>query len=462
MLQVTERLSILEIDRDSFVMWNHFAPILLKLNSVGVDFINNLKKEAMINITEHNKSIIELLLKYKIVFNDDEDSFKNVFIKSINSLLNKIDNNAKDFYEKQMPYSNFLITNDICNLKCPYCVNKYKNPYSPQMLSLEEKRVIVDKAVDQFFLRAISNGVKNTKVSFNGGEILLEWPLIKATIEKISREYRDINVEYSMNTNMTLMNKEIAVFLNRHKFKVFISIDGYKEAHNKTRKFKNNKGSFDHIIKRLKIFRKYSNYFIKGFQGTIEHPDEFDPLEVYELERYGFEECRLAPNLLNISAEDAIKKAQLVGEFIDLNAKHKMQVTEVYFDNMTKMVDLDNYVFYFNCRGLSSYPEIQFNINISTMRATQLCSFIPSASLPMNEIDYNIYHAGLWEHTSKFVKARVNAFFENCLDCELVAICRGGCIYTGLDNENKLNEAACTYQKELWSIYVKKAHEDSK
>jgi len=37
----------------------------------------------------------------------------------------------------------------------------------------------------------------------------------------------------------------------------------------------------------------------------------------------------------------------------------------------------------------------------------------------------------------------------------MLGICRGGCIYSGLDKNNKLNESACVYQKKIFRIFLR-------
>jgi len=61
-----------------------------------------------------------------------------------------------------------------------------------------------------------------------------------------------------VNTNLTLLTEEIAEFFNRNNIDVYISIDGYREAHNRTRKYHNGKGSFDDIIEKVAIYRKHN------------------------------------------------------------------------------------------------------------------------------------------------------------------------------------------------------------
>ncbi len=285
----------------------------------------------------------------------------------------------------------------------------------------------------------------------------MDWPLIKWIVETISRKYGDLDVRYYLNTNMTIMSEEIARFFEKHRFDVDISIDGYPGAHDKTRRYYNGKGSFENIIKNLAILREnYKTLQLKAFQGTIDRTDDFECEEVYQMKRYGFTSARLAPNLLYISEEEAIKKARIMGEFLDLNARHDFKVGDGYFDNMKNLINLPQYAFFFNCFGLTGFPKVGLYFNISNLRISQLCNFISWTSVPFKDVDEDIYNPKIWQISSRFIQNRVDTLLKTCMECELVGICRGGCIVNGLDKNNQINKAACAYQKELWKIFLKK------
>ena len=64
-------------------------------------------------------------------------------------------------------------------------------------------------------------------------------------------------IEYSMTTNGTLLNKEVIEYLVKNNFKITVSIDGPKEVHDRSRHFADtDKGSFDVILENLRYFRE--------------------------------------------------------------------------------------------------------------------------------------------------------------------------------------------------------------
>lgn len=372
--KVTKHLVVQDINDEAAIVWNRFMPSILKLNRKAVDFITSIP-ETGVTESEIGQGNLEMLLKYRILYPGNTDPYFDLFKNEIERSLDHVDKKSSKQLAERYPYSQLTITNDVCNLGCSYCINEHKSTHKPNNYTYEEKLKIINDCVDQFLTRCVATKQPSTKISFNGGEILIEWKLLKEVIERIAQTY-PIEIEYTINTNMTLMTEEIAQFMEKYKFKVFISIDGYKEFHDKTRVYKNGRGSFDDIIKGLNIFRKNNSYPLAGFQGTIDDIDTFDPNQVYKMEEYGFIEARLAPNLIDITKENAEKKADLMVQFLELNKEHNLKVIETYYENMKKLINQDKYFFFFSCKGVSCFPDMGLVLNISTMKLHNNESFM--------------------------------------------------------------------------------------
>ncbi len=467
-IKVSEYLYFQQVDADNdiHIGWNRFYPTIFVLNRIALELLEAVKNKKKIDHNDESRDFFKELFKYKFIYDTGSDQSKDDFLHMMDNRLSLAKERGDNFYRLKDAYDGMGIFTDECNLTCPYCVNRYKRKHLAVKKNFSEKFEIVNRCIDQYIsqkLAKVSKPVPPVRIFFNGGEILLEWETINAVVCRLFDRYKGIPFEFGMNTNLTLMTEEIAEFLSQHNFKVYISIDGYRGAHDRTRKYHSGKGSFDDILRKLEIYRKCSKKNpITIFQGTIEHIDDFDPEEVYKMENFGFLEARLAPNLLNVSEEDALRKAQLMGKFLELNTRHRFQVTELFFSHAKDRINQDKYGFSFNCRGLSCLPNLTLYLNISTLRVSHLCAYVPEASCSFEELGYDIDNVKLWEASYRFIKRRVQALKKYCLDCQLVGLCSGGCIYTGLDKENQLNKAACAFQKKLWSIYIHKVYRDRK
>jgi radical SAM protein with 4Fe4S-binding SPASM domain len=462
---VSEFLHFQKVDneRDITIGWNRFFPTIFILNRFALELLEAVKNKKTIQYNEEIEHFFNQLLKYKFIYLGRKDSSKDDFVKMMADSLGVLKKKGDDFFRLKKTYEAMTIFNNECNLACSYCVNQYKRKHVPAKKKTVNRWKIINDCIEQFVLKKAGNSAEPVKISFNGGEILLEWKLTKKILQWLTEKCKTMNFEFNMNTNLSLMTEEIAKSLAQYNFKLDISIDGYKRAHDKTRKYHNGKGSFADILRGLTIYRKFNEKNpINTFQGTLEYIDDFNPEEVYRMQKHGFLLARLAPNLLNVSREDALKKARLMGKFLELNNRNSFQVKDLFFSKAKERINQDEYYFSFNCQGLSCHPHMTIYLNISTLQVSLLCAYVHNAWVPLKDLEYDIYNPKLWHRAYRFIEGRVKAIKKYCFDCHLVGLCSGGCIYTGLDNENQVNKAACTYQKKLWAIYIQSVYNDRK
>jgi His-Xaa-Ser system radical SAM maturase HxsB len=73
------------------------------------------------------------------------------------------------------------------------------------------------------------------KVEFQGGESLLNFPLVKRIVERVEREKGNREVSYVVATNLTVLTDEMLDYFAEHKVFVSTSIDGPANLHNTNR-----------------------------------------------------------------------------------------------------------------------------------------------------------------------------------------------------------------------------------
>lgn len=459
-LTAVQHLHFHNVGRGKWIGWNRFYPVIFVFNKNARDILEKISRKEPVKPDPGVLEFIGYLKKHGFVYPGAVDPSKTQFMQTVRENLETQDRLAGEFYSEKRDFRHLTIANDSCNLACPYCVNQYKNTFIKKHADAKKLEVI-NRCVDQYFTGKIRNGKTEARIAFNGGEILVDWPVIKAVVERIAGKYGGINTHYVMNTNLTLMTEEMARFFKKHQFVVNISIDGYKAAHNRTRKFHDGRNSFDKIIKNLRMYNEINTGKpIRSFQGTIEFPGMFRPHHVYRMERHGFAFARLAPNLLNTGEKEAKKKARIMGSFLKMNPARSFKVKEALFTTMKKRMNREQYRYDIQCRGLNCFPDAGIELNISKLRLSLLCGFIHEATLGFNEMNNDIYSTRLWEVSRGFLERRVESLFKNCMECQLAAICAGGCILSGLDNENKINPSGCSYLEEMWKIYIEKVFRD--
>lgn len=140
----------------------------------------------------------------------------------------------------------FVVTN-MCNLNCVYC-QANNGARLHEAMSFEIARKAVDIALEA--------PQKQLAFEFQGGEPLLNYPVIKAIIEYSESKKGDRQIQYSVVTNLTLITEEMIDFFRKYHVSISTSIDGDVVLHNKNRSFPDGAGSYQLVIEKLSRIRE--------------------------------------------------------------------------------------------------------------------------------------------------------------------------------------------------------------
>jgi len=145
------------------------------------------------------------------------------------------------------------VTNQ-CNLACGYCyeysADKITNTEGkPKHMSSETAEASIDLLIRESAARP------SIHVTFFGGETLLNYPLLRSTVQyaKEKAAAAGKRVEFSLTTNATLLNEQVIDFLAEHRVGVTVSIDGDRELNDRMRIFHDGRGSYDVIVPKIKL-----------------------------------------------------------------------------------------------------------------------------------------------------------------------------------------------------------------
>lgn len=165
----------------------------------------------------------------------------------------------------------------LCNLDCQYCYYLDKSEIyggrEPRM-TLE----MLEKVVEEYIK---ANEVDEVTFNWHGGEpTILGIDFYKKALEFEAKYAGDKIVHNTLQTNGTLITQEWADFLKANDFLVGISLDGPKDIHDRYRKDKLGKPTFDRVMSALKIFRRTGVEF--NTMSTVNKFSEGRGLEVYQ------------------------------------------------------------------------------------------------------------------------------------------------------------------------------------
>ena len=150
-------------------------------------------------------------------------------------------------------------------MKCTYC---YQHNKSNNKMSFETAKKIIDKLLNNEIPSATTENTFAVVFDFIGGEPLLEIDLLQQICDYTIHKMIEFNhpwlyhIRFSICSNGLLYNttKVQKFFEKYHDFISFsISLDGNKELHDKCRIDLNNNGTYDRVIKSIKLYQKLYN-----------------------------------------------------------------------------------------------------------------------------------------------------------------------------------------------------------
>ena len=176
----------------------------------------------------------------------------------------------------------FLRVAASCNLDCDYCyVFKHRDMTWKKMPA-----VMLESTVQSFAKRvreyAENIGLSEVNIIFHGGEPLMcgSNKLIEFAdmISDILSE--EIKPSYSIQTNGTLITETFLSECEKRNIGISLSIDGHKCVHDKHRRYKNGKSSYNDVLNGIRLLKGHPSIF-EGVIGVVDpcfEPENVDLL----------------------------------------------------------------------------------------------------------------------------------------------------------------------------------------
>lgn len=179
----------------------------------------------------------------------------------------------------------FLEVTEQCNLRCSYCIYSENYPYerkeSSKAMSFETARKALEELVP------LSN--HNIMIGFYGGEPLLNMDLIQRVITYSKERFSDKEIGFSMTTNFFNADKYLSEIVDSGVY-INLSLDGPREVHDRFRKTKTGKPTYDRIISNLRKLEEYSPEYIDShvfILSTCGDPEDiFQIIPFFERNNY--------------------------------------------------------------------------------------------------------------------------------------------------------------------------------
>lgn len=192
---------------------------------------------------ENNEKLVKELLELGILVDADIDEGVLYDAKSY-----------EEIYENKL-YLTILPTGK-CNFNCSYCLESEQN-FSREKMTKQAQDALLK------FVQKNINKYSGLHVSWFGGEPLLEASIIEQLSSKLIQICKTRHIPYSAQTttNGFLLYKEnFEALYKQQLYNFMITVDGFKEQHDRYRFMHNGAGTYDTIMKNLLYIRDNKKY----------------------------------------------------------------------------------------------------------------------------------------------------------------------------------------------------------
>lgn len=416
------------IEKDNrFYIYNTMSNALLEVDKELYMLLYHHKTNNDYFKYNTEDDVILSLMDAKYITENDEDEFL-IYKSAISSLRN----------ERHGAILTIAPTMDCC-FNCYYCFEKSKRP------------VYMSENVMNGITKYVGNieNLKILKLTWFGGEPLLA-PHVIENITKEILKFEKIKLGASIITNGYYLTKENLLLLKECKISsIQLSIDGIYESHNSKRFSKDDKKTFDTILKNIDVFNELDLDIVLNIRVSIDknNIDKFDEVLDFFSSRY--------PNSKKINITPAFIIESTKHNCIESCISNKIEKFNFY-KNLSQKMKNNSFVYPANNVNECAIRN-QHSWVIDSLGDVYKCwETIANLEYKVGEIKED----GLIITNEKILNRYLYGSdpFEDskCKNCFSFPICTGGCPHKRIENEfnNQLNDFCSNFNEDIESYLI--------
>lgn len=331
-----------------------------------------------------------------------------------------------------------------CNFDCHYCFET-------------RDKGIIHQAVEDRIITLIQNNItklRKLRINWFGGEPLLAKDNIISLTQKIKNicDNNEVIVEFSIITNGFCIDKKVCCFFSKYKFKnIQITLDGPKDIHDNKRILRNGQGTYDVIIRNLKLLRQFKVPTSIRVNVDKTNWDRINDL-ILDIKNNGLTAINLyLGHILPYNSDDS-------GENTCFTKKEFAKI-EIIFSKLLEENGFFNFKKYPIPRGNYCCADHINSFVINYDGFLYKCySDIGNKSLACGNILSLEKSYDNLSNTLKYINWG-NELSQKCKVCKILPLCMGGCPYWGMKLEDSLCDTYKFNLKErLLSLYQEKSN----
>ena len=409
MRQVSSKLNICKCNNYYYVYHKLFGN-LSKFDEKSIHILNNFS----IYEEKYPELIQRLSDNYFIVENhEEEEIIKEEFEDR------RLASDGRNLIGLQLIVSNF------CNFSCKYCFLDKEHKLRENSINnapSNMKDEVAQKSIDQMIHNIKINGNKVLSIEFFGGEPLMNWPLIKGVLDLYKKgEAYDIEMNYTITTNGSLITEEMAEYFSKYGVNVIISYDSPTSSERITKNGQDLTeilGPVLKILKKKNILVSFNSVISKWTIGNYDYRGLVDFAKENGVRSLGLILDLDAEFLSNTWTENDI--VELLLNTYDYGRVKGLNVTG-YWEKMYQQIANKDYT-YFE-KGYKACPATGCKVSIEPSGDIFACKCCT----------YKIGYLDDWEALLKSERYaqylnKVYRNGEDCSTCELLSFCSGVCV----------------------------------
>ncbi|NJD28132.1 MAG: anaerobic sulfatase maturase, partial [Chloroflexi bacterium] len=169
----------------------------------------------------------------------------------------------------------------ICDIACDYCFYLEKRELFPGERQFRMSDEVLAKYVEQY-VEAQPTPV--VEFVWHGGEPTLLGVDFYRRVVEAQKPFRGRKeIRNTLQTNALSLDDEWCAFFKEHDFFIGVSLDGPKDVHDRYRKDRHGKGTFDRVMAGVKLLQKHGVEF--NALACVGRDTAYKPLDVYRFFR---------------------------------------------------------------------------------------------------------------------------------------------------------------------------------
>jgi uncharacterized protein len=374
------------------------------------EVLDSISEITYSELSGEKKELVDMMLEGNFIVNDEFDELKSIKFRHFNGKYNGGSLGLT------------IAPTLSCNFACPYC---YEDP----------KQGVMNQSTMDAIIKMVRDAAKkgnDVHITWYGGEPLTAKKVIYSLSEQIISICSEFNVSYNsyIVTNGYLINDEVINHFKKYKIDgAQITIDGPPEIHNTRRKLKGNSGDTFYVILEnvKKLLRNNINVSIRI------NVDKTNVTNVEELLNI-LEANNLQGLSVNLGQVTAYTEACMSIAESCLNTEEYAKENVIQQELLFKKG--------FNVANYPYYPGVKANYCC----ADAVDSYVLDPNGFMykcwNDVGNQERAVGnintIHEPTNETMYMRNADYllwspfnFQECIECDVLPICMGGCPYNG-------------------------------